>query len=211
MKWVDKDPARVKSALVDRGYHVRKPALLITGQTPKQRQLFLTNWLTVQLYWITLLKHRPPHQFPAPQLWREFLHSVPPKNELKAAGSSSSSMKKLTKSHKLAVYEIFGEEGAALTQGSSWALKATIEWREKVVPIPSLINPPPLVWSVLYCGSCMRLDSATSFVCSTRPWLHIFGQIIASSVFHYFIASFWTLWALSCGLNHHQRSQGTWG
>ena len=36
MKRVDKDSRRIKTGLVDPGYRVPEPALLITGQTPER-------------------------------------------------------------------------------------------------------------------------------------------------------------------------------
>ncbi|KAF8420261.1 hypothetical protein L210DRAFT_3654913 [Boletus edulis BED1] len=82
---------------------------------------------------------------------------MPPKEELEATSSSTANTKNLSKSHNLAAYEIFGEEGAALMQGSSWAPKENVEWRDKVIPIASLINPPPrlvraLLWELYEIG-----------------------------------------------------------
>ena len=74
---MDKDPSRYKPGLVDHGYRVPEPALLITGQSLERRKLFMTNWLAVRHLWISRLDHNPPHRFPSPQLWREFLHSIP--------------------------------------------------------------------------------------------------------------------------------------
>ena len=145
MKRVDKDSGRVKQSSVDHGYHIPKPAVLITGLTPECLQHFMTSWLTVRPLWISQLDHNPPHQFPSAQLWREFLHSIPPKDELLGAGPSSGQARTLTKSHKLATLEIFGETGAATIQGSSWAPKENVEWRERLIPIASLLNPPPRV------------------------------------------------------------------
>ena len=130
---------------------VPEPALLITGQTPERRQHFMTNWLAVHPLWNSHLDHNPPPQFPSPQLWREFLHSMPPKDDLLAAGPSSGHAKTLSKTCKLAALEIFGEDGAAVTQGSCWAPKENMEWREKVISIMSLLNPPPcLIQAILW-------------------------------------------------------------
>ena len=151
MKRVDKDSGRVKAGSVDRRYRIPEPALLITGQTPERRQHFMTNWLTVRPLWISHLDHNPPPQFPSPQLWREFLHSMPPKDNLLAAGPSSGHAKTLSKTRKLAALEIFGEDGAAVTQGLCWAPKENMEWREKVISIMSLLNPPPrLIRAILW-------------------------------------------------------------
>ena len=151
MKHLDKDSGRDKAGLVDRGYRIPKPALLITGQTPEWRQHFMTNWLAVRPLWISCLDHNPPPQFPLPQLWREFLHSMPPKDDLLAAGPSSGHVKTLSKTRKLAALEIFWEDGAAVTQGWCWAPKENVEWHEKVISIVSLLNlPPHLIRAILW-------------------------------------------------------------
>jgi len=48
MNCVDKDLSRVKKNMVDWGYHVPELAILVSGQTPKCCQLFMTNWLAIQ-------------------------------------------------------------------------------------------------------------------------------------------------------------------
>jgi len=125
MKRVDKDPTRVQRGLVDQGYRIPEPALLISGQSPERRQLFMTNWLAIRPVWISRLDHDPPSQFPSPQQWREILHGVPSRNELEAAPKGPSS----AKGRKLAVLETFGEVVTAMTQGSFLALKEEVEWR----------------------------------------------------------------------------------
>ena len=144
MKRVDKDPSRYKPGLVDHGYRVPEPALLITGQSSERRKLFMTNWLAVRHLWISRLDHNPPHRFPSPQLWHEFLHSIPSLEGVRTPRPSQVVGKKMTtaKDRKLLALEIFEEEAAALTQGASWAPKEVVEWRDQVLPITSLANPP---------------------------------------------------------------------
>ncbi|KAI9459076.1 hypothetical protein HD554DRAFT_2177094 [Boletus coccyginus] len=43
MKHVDKNLSRVRKGIVDQGYCIPEPALLISGQSPKHHQLFLAN------------------------------------------------------------------------------------------------------------------------------------------------------------------------
>ena len=52
MKWVDKDPSRVKTHVEDLGYRVPEPSLVISRGLPEQHQLFMANWLGVQKFWI---------------------------------------------------------------------------------------------------------------------------------------------------------------
>lgn len=41
----ERGPSRVKSGLVDRGYRVPEPALLISCQSSERRKLYMANWL----------------------------------------------------------------------------------------------------------------------------------------------------------------------
>ncbi|KAH0831330.1 hypothetical protein J3R83DRAFT_13979 [Lanmaoa asiatica] len=156
MKRVDKDPSRLKKDMVDRGYRVPEPAILISGQTPERRQLFMTNWLAIRPLWISRLDHDPPVQFPTSQLWREILHKAPSKEELEAAPESCMG-NKTAKGRKLAVLEIFGDVAPAMVQGSSFAPTKTVEWRGKEILIASLTNPPPrliraILWEIYEIG-----------------------------------------------------------
>ena len=172
MKRVDKDPSRVKNSGVDRGYRVPEPALLVSGQTPERRQLFITNWLAIRPLWISRLDHDPPAQFPYPQLWREILHKAPPKEELEAA-SSSSLGKKSAKGRKLAVLDIFGDVAAAMVQGSTFAPTQTVAWRSEHIPIASLSDPPPhlikaILWEIYEIGWRYELCALDQVL---FPWL----------------------------------------
>ena len=116
LKRVDKDPSRVKRLLVDPGYCVPELALLISGQTPEHRKLFMTNWLAIRPLWISRLGHDPPARFPSPQQWREILYGVSSKEELEATAACSKSKGHGSgKDCKLAILDIFGEAAAAMT------------------------------------------------------------------------------------------------
>jgi hypothetical protein len=158
MKHVDKDPSRVKKDVVNRGYHVPEPALLISGQTPERRQLFMMNWLAIRPIWICWLNHDPlAHtQFPFPQLWREILHKVPSKEGLEAAPRSSMG-NKTVQGRKLAVLGIFGDIAAAMVQGSTFAPTDTVRWHNEEILIISLTNPPShliraILWEIYEIG-----------------------------------------------------------
>lgn len=156
IKGVDKDLNRVKRGSLDPGYRVPEPALLISGQTPARRQLFMTNWLAIRPLWISRLDHDPPARFPSPQEWREILHGVSHGEDLEAAPATSKAHS-TAKGRKLIVLKTFGEEVAAMTQGSCFAPKNEVEWRGKYISITSLANPPPRVikavlWEVYEIG-----------------------------------------------------------
>ena len=175
LKRVDKDPSRVKRLLVDPGYRVPEPALLISGQTPERRKLFMTNWLAIRPLWISRLGHDPPARFPSPQQWREILYGVSSKEELEATAACSKSKGHGSgKDRKLAVLDIFGEAAAAMTQGSCLAPTEEVEWRGKYIPIASLSNPPPrlakaILWEVYEIGWRYEL-CALDQVINPRLW-----------------------------------------
>ena len=129
MKCVDKDPARVKSSLVDHQYRVPEHALLISPQSPEHHKLYMANWLAIQHVWISRLDHSPPSQFPGLQMWHDLLGSTPSSAlDAHILGTSSGEGKKSkTESRKSALCEIF-EDAMLVTQGSSWAPKEVVDW-----------------------------------------------------------------------------------
>ena len=163
LKRMDKDLFRVKRLLVDLGYRIPEPALLISGQTPERRKLFMTNWLAIRPLWISRLGHDPPARFPSPQRWREILYGVSSKEELEATATCSKSKGHGSgKDHKLAILDIFGEAATAMMQGSCLAPTEEVEWRGKYIPIALLSNPPPhlakaILWEVYEIGWCYEL------------------------------------------------------
>ncbi|KAG1840419.1 hypothetical protein C8R48DRAFT_781765 [Suillus tomentosus] len=67
--------------------------------------------------------HDPPEKFPSPQLWCEFLNSSP-------SGPTQ------------AAKDLFGEH-LLDAQGTTWAIKDSLEWRNMTISVASLSNPPP--------------------------------------------------------------------
>ena len=173
LKRTDKDPSRVKKGLVDPGYCIPEPALLISALSPERRQLVMTNWLAIRPLWISRLDHDPPARFLSPQQWREILHGVPSREELEAAPTSSKG-RGSAKGRKLVVLEAFGEEVAAMTQGSYFAPKEEVQWRGKMISIASLANLPPrdtraILWEVYEIGWRYEL-CALDQVLNARLW-----------------------------------------
>ena len=126
LKCTDKDPSRVKKGLVDPGYHIPEPTLLISALSPECHQLIMTNRLTIHLLWISHLNHDPPTRFLTPQQRRETLHSVPSREELEATPTRSKGHGS-AKGCKLVVPEAFGEEVTAMMQGSYCTLKEEVQ------------------------------------------------------------------------------------
>ena len=150
LKHVDKDKSRVKKGMVDLGYHIPELALLISGQTPKHCQPFITNWLVICPLWISCLDHNPPICFPSLQLWRKILHNMPSKKKLEAAPKSSMD-NRTTKDCKLAVQEIISNIVVAMIQCTSLAPTKTAEWQGNHIMTVSLTNPPAhLIKAILW-------------------------------------------------------------
>ncbi|KIK73403.1 hypothetical protein PAXRUDRAFT_20893 [Paxillus rubicundulus Ve08.2h10] len=70
-KRVDKDPARVKTGLVDTSYRFPEPAIIVAPVLPERRKLYCANWLAARPLWISRIDHHPPSPLPVPQTWRE--------------------------------------------------------------------------------------------------------------------------------------------
>ncbi|KAF8833364.1 hypothetical protein BDN67DRAFT_1017639, partial [Paxillus ammoniavirescens] len=112
-KRVDKDPARVKTGLVDTGYRFPEPALIVVPVLPERRKLYCANWLAARPLWISCVDHHPPSPLPVPQTWRDFLNTIP--SALLADNATTKSARE-----KLAVKTLFGQALVHL-QGNTWA------------------------------------------------------------------------------------------
>ncbi|KAG8215100.1 hypothetical protein J3R82DRAFT_8545, partial [Butyriboletus roseoflavus] len=142
-KWVDKNPARIRSGMVDAGYHFPEPALLITPSSPQQQKLFCTNWLAAHPLWISHIEHNPPSPLPAPQTWQDFLNSIP--SNIVAEYITTRSAQE-----KLAAKMLFGDTLMHL-QGETWAGRNSVLWRNQTIVITTLKDPPAhLIHSILW-------------------------------------------------------------
>ncbi|KAF9224594.1 hypothetical protein BS17DRAFT_766582 [Gyrodon lividus] len=128
MDLVDKHLSRVKFGLLAHGYCSPDPALLLTPQSPGHRRIYMANWLAICPLWISHVNHNPLSKFLAPQLWRDFLNSIPSQEQLDSITS------------KLLL--LFGEDIVTKTQGSTWVITDTVEWCGHQLTIESLANPP---------------------------------------------------------------------
>lgn len=136
----DKDKGRIKQGLVDRGYRFPEPALLVTPGSPERKKLFVANWLAARPLWISHVDHNPPDKFPSPQLWRDFLNSIPSEETL-ARASSSTGAPTATAMRKRAAKDLFGEDLLDV-QGTTWAIQNTLQWRNETISVESLCDPP---------------------------------------------------------------------
>ncbi|KAI6103143.1 hypothetical protein EV401DRAFT_1875576 [Pisolithus croceorrhizus] len=67
---------RIKSGVVDPGYHFPKPTLFVNVSMPERKKTYLLNWLSDHLLWINQVDIHPPSKFPSPQMWRDFLNTI---------------------------------------------------------------------------------------------------------------------------------------
>ena len=137
---VDKDPKRIKQGHVDRGYRFPEPAILVTPASPERKKLFIANWLTARPLWISHVDHNPPQKFPSPQIWRDFLNSIPSEESMTGA-SSSTGVLTAAATRKRTAKDLFGEDLLDV-QGATWAIGNTLEWRGQTISVDSLSDPP---------------------------------------------------------------------
>ncbi|KAH7903535.1 hypothetical protein BJ138DRAFT_1020478, partial [Hygrophoropsis aurantiaca] len=80
-----------------------------------------------------------------PQIWRDFLNSIPSEESLaitaarRAAEGRSPTTAAIAR--KMVAKELFGEDLLDV-QGTTWAIKDSVEWRGQLIPISTLSDPP---------------------------------------------------------------------
>ncbi|KAI6102148.1 hypothetical protein F5141DRAFT_1008308 [Pisolithus sp. B1] len=102
---------RIKSGVVDPGYHFPKPTLFVNVSTPERKKTYLLNWLSACPLWINQVDICPPSKFPSLQMWRDFLNTI----DTDPLPSTK------TVSTKLAVRDILGEAIINSAQGLAGA------------------------------------------------------------------------------------------
>ncbi|KAG2336521.1 hypothetical protein BDR05DRAFT_1001542 [Suillus weaverae] len=146
MKIVNKDKSQVhKPHVIDRGYRFPEPALLLGPKLPECLQLYLANWLAARPLWIGQVDHDPPCTYPTPQLWRDFLGSVPSVQPQSSKGKEPDG-KSLTATEKgkRAMRDLFGDD-LLETQGDIFSPEGVVEFWGEQVSITSLVAPPSLL------------------------------------------------------------------
>ncbi|KAG2109832.1 uncharacterized protein F5147DRAFT_575206 [Suillus discolor] len=146
MKIAIKDQSRIRTPyIIDRGYRFPEPALLIGPKLPECLQLYLANWLASHALWIGRVNHDPPRTYPTPQLWRDFLGSVP-STQPQSHKEKDSDGKGLTaaKKRKQVMQDLFGDD-LLETQGDIFSPEGVVDFWGEQVPIASLANPPALL------------------------------------------------------------------
>ncbi|KIJ07374.1 hypothetical protein PAXINDRAFT_19429 [Paxillus involutus ATCC 200175] len=148
-KRAEKDPARVKTGIVDTGYRFPEPVLIVAPVLPERRKLYCANWLAAQPLWISRVEHHPPCPLPVPQTWRDFLNTIP--SALLADNTTTKSARE-----KLAAKSLFGNALVHL-QGNTWATQGDVSWRNQRIAIATLEDPPAhlircILWEIYELG-----------------------------------------------------------
>jgi hypothetical protein len=143
MKIAIKDQSRIHTPyVIDRGYRFPEPALLIGPKLPERLQTYLANWLASRALWVGRVDHDPPRTYPTPQLWRDFLGSVP-----SAQPQSHKADRKgltATEKRKQVMRELFGDD-LLESQGDVFSPDGVVEFRGEEISVGSLTNPSALL------------------------------------------------------------------
>ncbi|KAL4077720.1 hypothetical protein J3A83DRAFT_4087709 [Scleroderma citrinum] len=132
-KQSDKDLGRIKSNLVDLGYHFPKQMMLASMLTPARKKTYLLNWLCTCLLWISQVNVHQPTKFLSPQMWRDFLNTI----DTDQPNQLTSTKSALRKS---AVWNILGDQIIQSAQGLAGVLEEVM-WQGMQVRILSFLDP----------------------------------------------------------------------
>ncbi|KIN95986.1 hypothetical protein M404DRAFT_164492, partial [Pisolithus tinctorius Marx 270] len=147
-----KDMSRVKSGIVDPGYCIPKPTLLVNVTTPEQKKMYMLNWLSACLAWMNRVDIWSLQKNPSPQMWRDFLNGTD--TEHLPSGTQIASM-------KLVVWAILGDI-IQVAHDDPVHTSEEIEWRGMQVWALSLSDPPlhfthSLLWELYKLNFCYEL------------------------------------------------------
>ncbi|KAG1840801.1 hypothetical protein F4604DRAFT_1939905 [Suillus subluteus] len=146
MKIAIKDQSRIHTPyVIDRGYRFPEPALLIGPKLAERLQVYLVNWLACRVLWVGRVDHDPPHTYPTPQLWRDFLGSVP-SAQPQSHREKDPDRKGLTatEKRKQVMQELFGDD-VLESQGNVFSPDGVVEFRGEQFSVASLTNPSALL------------------------------------------------------------------
>ncbi|KAL4066233.1 hypothetical protein V8B97DRAFT_2025524 [Scleroderma yunnanense] len=122
LEQADKDLERIKSDLIDPGYHFSKPTILASVLTSARKKTYLFNWLSTCSLWISQVNVHQPTKFLFPQMWRDFLNTIDT-NQPNQPASTKSALR------TLAVWDILGDHIIQLAQGLAEAPEEVM-WQE---------------------------------------------------------------------------------
>ncbi|KAG1740127.1 uncharacterized protein EDB91DRAFT_1053419 [Suillus paluster] len=165
LKTCTKDPSCVHMPYaIDQGYRFPKPALLLGPKLPEHLQGYIATWLACRPLWIGQVDHDPPHNYPSPQLWRDFLGSGLTTQSQGAAPKGKDPEKKglmAAEKRKAVMRDLFGDD-VLETHGDLFAPEGLVEFRSEQVSVASLANPPchltqRITWELYELGFCYEL------------------------------------------------------
>ncbi|KAG1855014.1 hypothetical protein F4604DRAFT_1932454 [Suillus subluteus] len=143
-----KDSSRVRTPyVIDRGYRFPKPGLLFGPKLPERLQGYIATWLACCPLWIRWVDHHPPHNYPSPQLWRDFLGSGISAQSQAAAPKGKAPKKKIltvAEKRKGMMKDLFRDDMVD-SHGDLFAPEGMVEFHGEQVPVASLTHPPQLL------------------------------------------------------------------
>ncbi|KAG1812794.1 uncharacterized protein BJ212DRAFT_1482862 [Suillus subaureus] len=143
MKIAIKDQSHIHTPyIIDQGYRFLEPALLIGPKLPECLQTYLANWLASRALWVGHVNHNPPCTYPTPQLWCDFLGSVPSAQPQSHKADRKGLM--ATKKWKQVMWELFGDDFLE-SQGDVFLPDGVVEFQGEEISVSSLTNPSALL------------------------------------------------------------------
>ncbi|KAG1841752.1 hypothetical protein F4604DRAFT_1503215, partial [Suillus subluteus] len=115
------------------GYRFPEPGLLFGPKLLEHLQGYIATWLACHPIWIGRVDHNPPHNYPSPQLWRDFLGKAPEKKVLTVVEKRKGMMKDLFR------------DDMVDSHGDLFAPEGMVEFRGEQVPVASLAHPRQLL------------------------------------------------------------------
>ncbi|KAG1887860.1 hypothetical protein F4604DRAFT_1570876 [Suillus subluteus] len=176
LKTCNKDPSHVHMPYaIDRGYRFPEPALLLGPKLPERLQGYIATWLACRPLWIGQVDHDPPHNYPSPQLWRNFLGSRLTTQSQGAAPKGKDPEKKgptAAEKRKAVMRDLFGDD-VLETQGDLFAREGSVEFRGEQVLVASLANPPRrltqrITWELFELGFRYELRDLDRYLAHKR-------------------------------------------
>jgi hypothetical protein len=121
------------------GYIFPEPVMFVTVQQEDQQRKYLANWLGIHQAWITCIVSSLKSLLPKPQLWHDFLFSLP---DLK--GECKTSVQK----SKKAAWDLFGHN---LVDRALQEVNDKVVWQDQEIEVRTLGSPPQvLMWQLLW-------------------------------------------------------------
>ncbi|KAG1803293.1 uncharacterized protein BJ212DRAFT_1487083 [Suillus subaureus] len=126
---------------------IKDSSCVRTPYLPEHLQGYITTWLACHPIWIRWVDHNPPHNYPSPQLWHDFLSSgISAQSQAAAPKAKAPEKKVLTVAEKCKgmMKDLFGDDMVD-SHGDLFVPEGMVEFHGEQVPVTSLTNPPQLL------------------------------------------------------------------